>query len=68
MREAESMTEHNGTDEKGEIIPVEFGGKVIATKRKCTCGGDVKFQPNPDGEGKIAVCMICGASLQFGGN
>jgi hypothetical protein len=54
--------------EKGEIIPIEFGGKIIAAKRKCTCGGDVVFDPNPAGTGKIARCTRCGAELAFGGS
>jgi len=53
--------------EKGQIIPVEFGGKVIAAKRKCTCGGDVLFEDNPAGQGKIARCKRCEAQLSFGG-
>ncbi|MEJ2012694.1 MAG: hypothetical protein P8X64_10810 [Anaerolineales bacterium] len=54
--------------EKGEIIPIEFGGKIIAAKRRCSCGGDVVFEPNPDGAGKIARCTRCGAELAFGGS
>jgi hypothetical protein len=53
--------------EKGEIIPIEFGGKIIAAKRRCTCGGDVIFEDNPSGSGKIARCKSCGAELPFGG-
>jgi hypothetical protein len=53
---------------KGEIIPIEFGGKIIAAKRKCTCGGDVMFEDKPEGPGKIARCTQCGAELEFGGS
>jgi hypothetical protein len=53
---------------KGEIIPIEFGGKVIAAKRRCTCGGDVVFEDKPEGAGKIARCTRCGAELEFGGS
>lgn len=51
---------------KGEIIPIEFGGKVIATKRSCSCGGDVVFEPHPSGKGRLARCIRCGAELAFG--
>jgi hypothetical protein len=54
--------------EKGEIIPIEFGGKVIAAKRRCTCGGDVVFEDNPSESGKIARCKRCSAELPFGGS
>jgi hypothetical protein len=53
---------------KGEIIPIEFGGKVIAAKRRCTCGGDVVFEDREGGSGKIARCKECGATLEFGGS
>jgi hypothetical protein len=62
------MTTENQPVEKGEIIPIEFGGKIIATKRACTCGGDVVFEENPAGPGKIARCKRCGAELAFGGS
>ena len=62
------MTADEKPTEKGEIIPIEFGGKVIAAKRKCTCEGDVIFEPNPEGKGQIARCTRCGATLPFGGS
>ncbi|MCX7707096.1 MAG: hypothetical protein N2204_03710 [Anaerolineae bacterium] len=52
---------------KGEIEPITYANKVIAVKRKCSCGGDVDVRPNPDGPGKIAICRDCGATLKFGG-
>jgi hypothetical protein len=60
------MPQNEDSSDRGQIIPIEFGGKVIAAKRKCTCGGDVEFIANPEGQGKIAVCQVCGASLAFG--
>jgi hypothetical protein len=62
------LTDEKKPTEQGEIIPIEFGGKVIAAKRKCTCGGDVVFEPNPDGQGQIARCTVCAAQLPFGGS
>lgn len=62
------MADQEPPVEKGEIIPIEFGGKIIAAKRRCTCGGDVVFEPNPEGVGKIARCTRCGAELAFGGS
>ncbi len=52
---------------KGELEPITYADKVIAVKRKCSCGGDVDIKPNPDGAGKVATCRDCGASLKFGG-
>lgn len=60
------MSSEENEIQKGEIIPIEFGGKVIAAKRKCICGGEVVFEDNPDGDGKIARCTHCGATLAFG--
>jgi len=62
------MSNEEQPTKKGEIIPIEFGDKVIATKRQCTCGGDVNYLPNPSGTGKIARCTRCGAELAFGGS
>lgn len=60
------MPEEERQQEHGEITPIEFGGKVIAAKRKCTCGGDVSLQPDPEGGGRLAVCKKCGATLAIG--
>jgi hypothetical protein len=60
------MSNEDAQPEKGEIIPIEFGGKVIAPKRKCTCGGDVSLKDDPEGGGRIAVCSRCGATLKIG--
>ncbi len=56
------------SSKKGELEPITYGNKIIAVKRKCSCGGDVDIKPNPDGPGKVAVCRECGASLKFGGS
>jgi hypothetical protein len=62
------MSSEEKDTQKGEIIPIEFGGKVIAAKRRCTCGGDVVFEDQEGGKGKIARCTVCGAELEFGGS
>lgn len=61
------MTDKPAAPKKGELEPITYADKVIAVKRKCSCGGDVDIKPNPDGPGKIATCRVCGASLKFGG-
>ena len=53
---------------QGQIEPITYGDKIIAVKRKCTCGGDVQVKKNPDGPGKVATCTECGATLKFGGS
>jgi hypothetical protein len=50
----------------GELEPAKFGDKINGVKRRCSCGGDVRIQPNPAG-GRIATCQTCGATLTFGG-
>jgi hypothetical protein len=52
----------------GQIEPIEFAGKIVAVKRKCSCGGDVVIKKAPEGEGNIATCQTCGATLRFGGS
>lgn len=62
------MTDKQDTPKKpGKLEPITYGDKVIAVKRKCSCGGDVDITKNPDGPGKIATCRVCGAALSFGG-
>ncbi len=60
------MADKPSVSPKGELEPITYGDKVIAVKRRCTCGGDVQVKNNPEGPGKIATCMICGATLKFG--
>lgn len=60
------MPEQTAPDERGQITPIEFGGKVIAAKRKCSCGGDVSLRPHPEGKGRQAICQACGATLNIG--
>ena len=52
---------------QGQLEPITYGPKVIAVKRKCSCGGDVDIHNNPDGPGKVATCRQCGATMTFGG-
>ncbi len=53
---------------QGQIEPITYGDKIIAVKRKCSCGGDVEIKRNPDGPGNVATCLRCGATLKFGGS
>ena len=53
--------------QKGEIQAIVFGDKVITVKDKCSCGGAVHVEPNPEAGGKIAKCIVCGAELSWGG-
>jgi hypothetical protein len=52
---------------KGQLETVEFNGKIIAVKRKCSCGGDVVVRKDPERGGNIAECKSCGVSLHYGG-
>ena len=53
--------------EHGEIQSITFGSKVITVKDKCTCGGSVHVNLDPDTGGKIAKCTRCDAELKYGG-
>jgi hypothetical protein len=55
-----------GSTPKGELEAITFGEKVLTVKRKCSCGGDVEIKRNDEGV-NVATCMICGASLSWGG-
>jgi hypothetical protein len=52
---------------KGELETITFGEKILTVKRKCSCGGDVEIKKTADGA-NIATCMVCGASLSWGGS
>ncbi len=52
--------------QQGQLETIEFGGKVVAVKRRCSCGGDVIIKKAPDGNGNIATCKQCGVSLTYG--
>lgn len=52
---------------QGTLEPITYNDKILAVKRKCSCGGDVDIRNNPNGPGKVATCRECGVSLTFGG-
>ena len=52
-------------NKKGEIQAIKFGEKIITVKDKCTCGGSVHVKPDPETNGKIATCIVCGAELRW---
>ncbi|GAP22713.1 hypothetical protein [Leptolinea tardivitalis] len=55
-----------GSTPKGELETITFGEKILTVKRKCSCGGDVEIKKMDDGT-NVATCMVCGATLSWGG-
>ena len=57
------MTKEEQSSKKGIFEIIEFKGKILTVKRRCSCGGDVEIKVDNEAGTKTATCTSCGNTL-----